>query len=653
MTTPNIRAYYERRVGELKAELAQLDAASETLSKNRGLAFLAFAAPALFGLVRSLPRWGWALVALPFVGFVALVVRHMLLATSRLAVEDRLGVVTRGLVRLGGKVDPKDPAKDDPAPKGPDPYGERFIKAEHPNAGDLDLFGKASVFRAISRAETSIGEETVAKWLLAPPASVDDLRARQVAAKELMQRPELLEELAVRARRAESRGRTEDPLVAWAEAPAELAVDDRAPDAAKKRAPIVTMARVFVALTLLLSFAGPFLSHVRPILARAYLVPFGLQLVALGLLYGPVSRMVTFVSSREAPFGRFGALFSLVEDAAFESPLLRELSETLRGRSTSGAETPKASLEIARLERIMGFADLRHNTLIHIVANVGLLYDVWCALALERWRQRSGRKARTWLKAVGTLEALGSLATFAAEHPSYAWPEIVDGEPFFEVEELGHPLIAGDKRVTNSLALERAGRAILVTGSNMSGKSTWLRSMGLCAVMANAGSVVCAKSARLARMQVWTSMRIRDSLEQGVSHFYAELLRLKAVADAVHRDHRVLFLLDEILHGTNSRERTLGARSVVLDLTARGAIGAVSSHDLGLVGLEAESAGRITNKHFSDRIEGGTMTFGYRLEPGVVQSTNALRLMRLVGLEVGTEDEPASAARATEEVSPK
>jgi hypothetical protein len=624
---PAFRAHYERRVLELRAELTALDSTSDDLSKNRGLAFLAFAIPALVGLVRGFPLWAWGLVALPLVAFVVLVVRHLLLSSKRLAVEDRLGVVTRGLARIDGTEPPADTTR------GPDPFGERFVKPDHPNAGDLDLFGKTSVFRALSRAETSIGEETLAKWLLTPAASVDEIRARQEAARELMGKPELVEEIAVRARRAESRGRTEDPLVAWAEAPAELAVDDAAPEIAKKRAPIVTMARLFVPLTLVLFFASPTLAHVRPILGRAYLAPFALQLVALGLLFSPISRLVTFVTSRETPFGRFGALFTLVEDAKLEAPLLVSLQRVLRGEE--GA--PKASVEIARLERIIGFADLRHNTLIHVVANLGLLYDLWCALALERWRQRSGRKARAWLRAVGTLEALASLATYAAEHPEVTWPEVVEGEPYFEVSRLAHPLLDPKKRVSNSLTLDGPGQAILVTGSNMSGKSTWLRSMGLCAVMANAGSAVCAEKAKLARMQVWTSMRIRDSLEQGVSHFYAELLRLKAVQDAVHRDEHVLFLLDEILHGTNSRERTAGARSVVLDLSRRGAIGAVSSHDLGLVGLEAESGGTIRNRHFSDKIEAGTMKFDYRLEEGVVRSTNALRLMRLVGLAVDDE----------------
>jgi hypothetical protein len=367
-----------------------------------------------------------------------------------------------------------------------------------------------------------------------------------------------------------------------------------------------------------------------------YLVPAGLQLGVLAALYTPLSRMISFVTSRETPFGRFVNLFHLMESTEFESPMLRELTLSLRGDERS----PSASIEIARLERVISFADLRQNTLIHIAANLAFLYDLWCGLALERWRVRSGRKARVWLRAIGTIEALASLAVFAAEHPDYAFPEVEEGPPRFDVEELGHPLIAADRRVSNTYAFEGPGHAALITGSNMSGKSTWLRSMGTCVVMAMAGSVVAAKRANLSRIEVWTSMRIRDSLEEGLSHFYAELLRLKGIQDAVRAARGsstipVMFLLDEVLHGTNSRERTLGAKSVVLFMIDCGAIGAVSSHDLHLAALEEESGGRILNHHFSDKIEGGKMTFDYQLRRGVVQSTNALRLMKLVGLAVG------------------
>jgi hypothetical protein len=630
-----VREHYERRITELKAELAVLDQASDAFSRQRGLAFLAGIVGAVVALVRKFPAWGWAIALIPFAIFAVLVIRHAVVATKRLSVEERVSLSERGLLRMKGELDP---------PRRGDTFGERFMKADHPNAGDLDLFGKASVFRLLSRAETSIGEETLAKWLLSP-ATAKEIRDRQAAARELMTKLPLLEELAVHAKRAESRGRAEDPLVAWAEAPAELPVGAQPlPDAAARREMLVAAGKVLVPLTAVLFVVSEILPKVPGLnvprfVSFSYVVPLVLQMGVLAALLGPLSRMITFVTSRETPFGRFVTLFELIEKTEFESPKLRALAEELRGKG----ERPAASVEIARLERTISFADLRHNVLIHVTANFAVLWDLWVGLALERWRARSGKKARAWLRAVGELEALASLAIFAAEHPDYAFPEIAEGPPTFDVEELGHPLIPGDKRVANTYAYEGPGHAMLITGSNMSGKSTWLRSMGVCAVMAMSGAVVAAKRARISRIEVWTSMRIRDSLEQGLSHFYAELLRLKSIEDAVRKasangEAPILFLLDEILHGTNSRERTLGAKSVVRDMIGRGAIGAVSSHDLHLATLEEESEGRVKNFHFSDHIEDGKMTFDYRLTSGVVKSTNALRLMKLVGLAVGDAD---------------
>lgn len=623
----SIRDHYESRLKELEAELAVLEKQSDAFSRTRGITFLLTVAAVVVILVRGLPAPTWAAPGIGAAFFVFLVVRHALLASKRALVEERATINKRGLARLSGESEPDRPG---------DTYGERFLKPDHAYAGDLDLFGKASLFRAMSRAETAIGEETLAKWLLAP-AAPEDIRARQEAARELMKHPRFLEDLAVFARRAESRNRAEDPLLSWAEAPAELPVKEIAnppPDTAA-RAPLVLASKVLVPLTVALFAASFFLRSVKPILGYVYVPTLVLQVLVLGVLFTPLGRMLGFVTSRETPFGRYQRLFELIETAPFESPLLAGISKLLRGDGTA-----TASKEIARLERGISFADVRHNVLIHTVLSIGLLYDVWCGLALESWRAVSGRKARGWLRGVGQLEALASLAVFAAEHADYAWPDVVDGAPVFDVEALGHPLIEGDQRVSNTHAIERPGDALLITGSNMSGKSTWLRSMGLCAVMALTGSVVAAKRARLSRLDVWTSMRIKDSLEQGLSHFYAEILRLKAIQDATAESGRVFFLLDEVLHGTNSRERTAGAKSVVLCMIGRGAIGAVSSHDLHLASLEEESGGRVTNWHFSDTITSGRMVFDYQLKRGIVRSTNALRLMRLVGLAVQSDEAP-------------
>ncbi|MBL8741608.1 MAG: DNA mismatch repair protein MutS, partial [Myxococcales bacterium] len=596
---------------------------------RRGIVMLLLAASLVAKLTAALPPWFW-LVPAVFGGlFIGLVVKHAGVASERMLLEERADYVKAGLERMGAIPAVTPPAK--PSALVPaETYGARFARPEHPNACDLDLFGERSLFKSLSRAQTAVGEETIAKWVL-EPAPVERIHARQEAAKELLETPLLLEDLAILARRAESRGRSEEPLTAWGEAPAELPVfgvdpKDRA-SGEQPRLALVRLAMVLVPLTIALFFARNLLAETHRFLGYLYLAPFLAQVAVLGALRGPIDRMVTIVSSRESPFGRFRQVFARIEACELRAEPLAHAVETLRG-------DPPASREIANLERVIGFADLRHNAIIHIVLNLVFLYDVWVALALERWRSRAGRKARRWLAAVGEMEAYASIATYAGEHPQFCWPEVSEGPARLTAEGLGHPLIIGSERVTNDVDLPEPGRALLITGSNMSGKSTYLRSLGLLAVMANAGLPVCATRASLTPLTAWTSMRISDDLGGGMSHFYAELVRLRAIVDAARAGHTVLFLLDEILHGTNSRERTIGARGVVHDLVRGGAIGGVSTHDFALVAIAEESDGKVRTVHFSDRIEGGKMVFDYKLKPGVVQSTNAIRLMKAVGIDV-------------------
>ncbi len=622
MTTA-LHDHYARRTAELERSQADLDAKSEAISTRRGQVVLLAVPVVLYGIIRSMPVWGWAALGVLGAVFAALVVRHALIASQKGLVEERLKIVAAGLRRIRQEPEPDDPYR----PKLPDPHGARFSHPEHPNAGDLDLFGAGSLFVAVSRAETAVGEETLAGWLNAP-ASVETVLARQEAARELLTHPDLLEDLAVLGRRAVSRGRAEEPLAVWGEAPAEMPVPGAVGPELGRRRLLVMAARVAVPATIALFLLRDVLGEQHRLLALAYVAPLLAQIGVLGALYGSIARMVTFVSSRQAPFGRFRAAFARLEAFDAESPLLRRAVDALR------SDGEPASAELARLERIVGFADLRHNTLIHVLLNFALLYDVWVALALERWRVRSGKKARRWLSAFGELEAISSIATYAGEHPEYVWPTVDDGPARLVAEALGHPLIPAASCVRNDVALSRPGHALLVTGSNMSGKSTYLRAVGLGAVMAFAGLPVCARSLTVGRVETWTSMRIEDALQRGMSHFYAELVRLKAIVAAAQSGKQVLFLLDEILHGTNSHERSIGARGVVLDLVERGAVGAVSTHDFALVSIADESSGRVRCVHFSDRIEDGKMAFDYLLKDGVVQSTNAIRLMKLVGIDV-------------------
>jgi DNA mismatch repair ATPase MutS len=280
--------------------------------------------------------------------------------------------------------------------------------------------------------------------------------------------------------------------------------------------------------------------------------------------------------------------------------------------------------------------------MMYALANAFALLDVHLVVALERWRARIPGDARRWFRSLGRVEAMCALATLAHDHPGWAFPELVEGDsPLLDAEALGHPLIADDRRVPNDVSIGAPEPLLLVTGSNMSGKTTLVRALGVNAVLAQCGAPVCARRMRLTPVAPWTSMRVHDSLAEGVSLFMAELLRLKQVVEAAREASAtgappVLFLLDEMLHGTNTAERQVAARSILAELMARGAIGAVTTHDLALA--EADELAEARTVHFSERFEtdpatGETrMAFDYVLRPGVATSTNALKLVEMLGL---------------------
>ena len=281
----------------------------------------------------------------------------------------------------------------------------------------------------------------------------------------------------------------------------------------------------------------------------------------------------------------------------------------------------------------MALLEARRNQFFIPIAGL-LLWTENVSFAVERWRRESGSDIARWIDAAGEFEALSSLASFAYEHPDFTTPEIVAAGPLFDARELGHPLIPAGRRITNDLCLDDTLRLLVISGSNMSGKSTFQRSTGVAAILALAGAVVCAKSLRIAPLTLGASIRINDSLQEGSSRFYAEILRIRQILDLAATPTPLLFLLDEILHGTNSHDRRIGAEAVVRALVERGAIGLVSTHDLALADIAESLAPAAQNVHFEDEMVEGRMVFDYRMRPGVVRKSNALALMRAVGIEV-------------------
>ncbi len=499
--------------------------------------------------------------------------------------------------------------------------GRRFRGGDHPYSDDLDLFGTGSLFERVNRCATLHGEESLAGRLKsASPKALNaaTVRRRQQAVQELLLLLDLREAMAGAGQAADETLSEKSRVDAWAASPPVL----------EGLGAWRVAAFAFPVLTIGLSVFAYRVGPAWPALVSA------IPLLAMFFASGKkVSAVLGHIEDPARVFSSFERLAACLESQAFQSQDLQAIGLVLQEGGSS------ASLEIRRLRRIVVWSDALRNDLFAAVAGPLLLWGLHCAVALEKWRARCGEKLPGWFEALGEAETIASLAALAHEQRDYSFPEILDdGTPSLIAEEIGHPLL-GSSCVPNTLTLEGPGSVLLVSGSNSSGKSTLLRSVGINAVLAMAGSVVRARRLALPPIAPATSMRLVDSLQEGTSHFVAEVKRLRKVMDVANSGSPVLFLLDEILQGTNARERNLGAHALIAELIRKGAIGLVTTHDLALADLEEEHPGKVRNVHFADHVKNGRMLFDFRMQPGVIGSTNALRLMKAHGLPVGVPDE--------------
>ena len=610
------REIHEAALAARKEVVAGLEARANAIATARLLVFGGAIALLVAIGFAHLPSGSWLGVVGLVLAFGALVVLHARIHSLK---EQKVAAARfheRALARMAGKW------------RGFPSMGERWAVETHAYAGDLDVFGKASLFQLLDATSTRFGEEVLARWLSGEDTAGDfgeAIRARQAAVKDLATRVALREELAVVGSLLDEAAKPDPrPFVMWA--------GQQAGGAGKQRLP--GWLRLVGVVMPALAIGTAVAASMGLVPRAAFLAPFAFCIMILMGLRPRLAPILEAASSKETALARYAGMLAILEGEKFEAPALIALQNRLR---ESGASATK---EMASLSRIVGFLDARHNEVFRFFIGPILMWDLWCALALDGWRSRAGRVAFGWFRALAELEALASLAGFAFERPDHTFPEILE-EPTFEAITLGHPLIEGEKRVSNDVTIKGPGYALVVTGSNMSGKSTLLRAIGVNVVLANAGAPVCAKSMRIGRLIVATSMRVSDSLDEGTSRFYAELKKLKLVLDLARKAKKkeskegiVLFLLDEILHGTNTRERLIGARAILRELLAQGAMGAVSTHDLGLGDLEGEMPEYVRNVHFEEQVANETMTFDYKLRTGIVQSSNALRLMKIVGLDV-------------------
>jgi hypothetical protein len=589
------RDTYATRLADRQRNLKGLESRRLRLGNLRLLVFAGAAAVAWFAWKGNLPLW-W--IAAPLAAFFALVWTQAHIERDAELVRRGIRFYERGIARIENQW------------QGGGESGERFLDPHHPYGADLDIFGRGSLFELLSTARTRGGEAKLADWLRAP-APLDELRQRHEAVEELRPLLDLREELAVLGDDYRS-GVNPEHLIDWASAPSQ-------PFPAWMRL-LALLFSVIQAGMLGWLFATSFVG-IGP----------RIGVLAVGFAEGPFalflrSRVLSVLYSIHEPshdLDLLSRILATLERQTFRSSRLAALQAAIR----IGGKP--ASARIARLRRWMELLDSRDNVFVRMFGPP-LLWGTQIAMAVENWRSQHGPHVQEWLEAVSEIEALSSLANYAWEHPADPYPDFAE-ERIFHGEDLGHPLLAESKCVRNTVALVDPLRLMVVSGSNMSGKSTLLRAVGINAVLALAGAPVRARQLVISHLSVGASIRTMDSLEEGHSRFMAEILRLKQILEL---PAPALFLLDELLHGTNSHDRAIGAEGLLHGLLERGAIGIATTHDLSLARVADQLAPEAVNVHFEDRLENGRLVFDYRMRPGVVTRSNALDLMRAVGLKV-------------------
>ncbi len=598
-----IEEIYRARASRFEAGAAAARERIRSLSNIRFITFLVAvialwqlrATPLLFVLV--------ALIALAV--FILLVIRHRAARARLHDLEAKIGMCGFGVSRLQ-----RDWAAipvvlpDTPMP-------------DHPYAVDLELFGRPALSQLFGSVHTLHGQRALRNWLLTR-ADPQVVRARQQAAQILASDIDFREDLAVAARQSVSeRGERLDQFIEWithARLP-------RVPGA------IVWLARLIPLTTLTLGGL-----QVAGVLAQAWwMLPFSAGAVFSGLTLRRIYRTFDAAFAKDPAPLRYSRAFSVAERAPGGVAILDELRATLHARGASAGQ------RIRRLEQLMLYADVRHSGSASIILELFFLWSFHISLALREWQEDVRADLSAWFDALGTIEALSSIAMLHHDQPDWCFPELDNASQQISAAQLGHPMIENTRRVHNDVALGPPGSMLLVTGSNMSGKSTLLRSIGVNTVLAQAGAPVCASTYRAPVLRLYTSVNVRDSLAAGVSLYLAQLRRIKTVLDAAEARAPELccYLLDEILSGTNSTDRTTAVRAIVHRMLHLPAIGALATHDLALAADEKiRAAARSIHFREAIDIDSGAMTFDYRIREGPLQSTNALALLELMGIRI-------------------
>ncbi len=488
--------------------------------------------------------------------------------------------------------------------------GAEFLIANHPFSADLNIFGPKSLFQMLNLTHTFKGRQRLSQLLGEPEKSKAAIEERQSAVDELSKKLDFAEELALRG--LMHRKSAKNPAAFIQEIKKESRV-----------APLLHHPALILSLPAVTLLSALLAGRALPGLYFVLLSGLVLQLLLFAWSYKTVFPVLGMVHQYKNELKTYEQLIELIEGESFTSPYLKALKEKLRGECDAAAE-------IKGLVVLSDYIDFKYSPFLYFFLNVLFLWDLHLFNRLNAWKRRNGEKIDGWLTVLGEYEALMSLAALAMATPVTTYPLIREKGPWFEASGLGHPFIDYKKRVPNEVALKGID---IITGSNMSGKTTLLRTVGINLVLAYAGAPVCATSLSASLMSLFTSMRNTDDLSEGVSTFYAELLRIKEIVSFSKEGQEMLFLIDEIFKGTNSKDRIEGAKMVLRGLNKPWAIGMISTHDYELCDLEREDTQRFANYHFTEGYVNQQIYFDYKLHQGRCRTSNARYLMKMVGLD--------------------
>ncbi|MCX7749266.1 MAG: DNA mismatch repair protein MutS [Clostridia bacterium] len=596
---------YEKRLKTFEKIVEKRTRIINKVSNLRLLTFLAGVGLILFTFFAKYYFLCAAALIVTFFSFGSLVFYHQKLIDSKRTFSSLYHINERDLKRLNGEW------------MGFLDSGEEFKDEGHRFALDLDIFGRGSLFQCINGTKTYMGRQRLKTMLKEPLNSKEEILKRQEAIGELAGK--LGWRQRFEAQGMNTREKVQDPgyLIAWAEK-----------TYGYQKLGLARILTVLPFLTIALtlgSFSG---------LGVPFYIPLAFIVLQYFILrYKSKERQEIFAMAYKyrEDIRAFDEMLKTFENRRFHSTYINGLKERLK--NDRGLAAWK------QVKEFVGIVDSISNRFnaFYYIFNLFTLWDYRIISDLEKWKQKSGKNLRNWLETVGEAEALSSLAVLRFDHPEWSVPKISESELMLDAAEMGHPLLHGS-RVCNNLKVGRSADILLITGSNMSGKSTLLRTAGINVVLALIGAPVCAGDFCCSVMEVYTCMRVSDNLERNISSFYAEILRIKMVIRAVEEGKRVFFLLDEIFKGTNSRDRHMGAKVLITKLEEKGALGLVSTHDLELAELEEESKGKIKNYHFREYYKNNEIYFDYKLRAGVSTTRNAIYLMRMAGIEVEERD---------------